>query len=121
MPILKGTEASLSYVECFLYPVSSSINVSIFHNTWLDSFWTHLVNYAVSMIFEVYSRLRFMALCIARYPLVRMTGIHSASGLHLTDIESTMRAVTMGRFCFTLAWGSEDFARLSDCIKCVIL
>ena len=30
MPPLKGTEASLSYVQCFLYLVSSSINVSIF-------------------------------------------------------------------------------------------
>ena len=30
MPTLKGTEVSLSYVECFLYLVSSSINVSIF-------------------------------------------------------------------------------------------
>ena len=30
MPTLKGTEASLSYVQCFLYLVSPSINVSIF-------------------------------------------------------------------------------------------
>ena len=28
VPTLKGTEASLSYVQCFLYFVSSSINVS---------------------------------------------------------------------------------------------
>ena len=34
VPTLKGTEASLSYVQCFLYLVSSSINVSIFHITW---------------------------------------------------------------------------------------
>ena len=38
MPNLKGTEASLSYVQCFLYLVSSSINVSTFHVTWLDTF-----------------------------------------------------------------------------------
>ena len=25
---------------CFLYLTSSSINVSIFHSTWLDTFWT---------------------------------------------------------------------------------
>ena len=31
---LKGTETSLSYVQCFLYLVSSSINVSIFHMAW---------------------------------------------------------------------------------------
>ena len=35
---LKGTEVLLFYVQCFLYPVSSSINFSIFHSTWLDTF-----------------------------------------------------------------------------------
>ena len=43
MPTLKGTEASLSYIQCFLYLVSSSINVSICHYTWLGTFWTDLV------------------------------------------------------------------------------
>ena len=43
VPTLKGTEASLSHVQCFLYLVSSSINVSIFHFTWLDTFWTGLI------------------------------------------------------------------------------
>ena len=33
VPTLKGTEASLSHVQCFLYLVSSSINVSIYHIT----------------------------------------------------------------------------------------
>ena len=37
---LKGPEVSLSCVQCFLYLVSSSINVSIFHSTWLDTFGT---------------------------------------------------------------------------------
>ena len=37
---LKGTEVSLSYIQCFLYLVCYSINVSIFHITWLDAFWT---------------------------------------------------------------------------------
>ena len=41
VPILKGTEVSLSYVQCFLY-LESSINVSIFHMTWLDTFWMEL-------------------------------------------------------------------------------
>ena len=41
VPTLKGTEASLSYVQYFLYLVSSLINVSIFHSTWMDTFWTH--------------------------------------------------------------------------------
>ena len=36
---LKGTEVSLTYVLCFFYLVSSSINVFIFHSTRLDTFW----------------------------------------------------------------------------------
>ena len=43
MPTLKGTEASLSYVQCFLYFLSSSKNVFIFHITCLETFWTDLV------------------------------------------------------------------------------
>ena len=43
VPTLKGTEASLSCVQCSLYLVSSSVNVSIFHSTWLDTFWTDLI------------------------------------------------------------------------------
>ena len=42
VPTLKGTEVPLSYVQCFLYLVSSSINVSISHITWLYIFWTDL-------------------------------------------------------------------------------
>ena len=42
VPTLKGTEASLSYVQCFLY-LLSSINTSIFCIMWLDTFWTDLV------------------------------------------------------------------------------
>ena len=42
---LKGTEASWSYVQCSLYLVSSSVNVSIFHITWPDTFRTDLVYY----------------------------------------------------------------------------
>ena len=43
VPTLKGTEVSLPYVQCFLYFVSSSINVSIFHSTWLNIFCTDLI------------------------------------------------------------------------------
>ena len=39
VPTLKGTGMSLSYIQCFLYLVSSSINVSIFNITWLHIFW----------------------------------------------------------------------------------
>ena len=41
VPTLKGAEAS--FVLCTIYLVSSSINVSIFHITWLDTFRTDLV------------------------------------------------------------------------------
>ena len=44
VPTLKGTEASLFYVLCFLYLVCSSINVSIFLITCMDTFWTDLVH-----------------------------------------------------------------------------
>ena len=43
VPTLKGTEASLSSVQCFLCLVSSSVSVSIFHSMWLDAFWTDLM------------------------------------------------------------------------------
>ena len=43
VPTLKGTEMSLSYVQCFLYLVSSSTNASIFRIAWLGTFWTALV------------------------------------------------------------------------------
>ena len=33
---------SLPYVQPFLYHIFSSINVSISHITWLDTFWTDL-------------------------------------------------------------------------------
>ena len=33
VPTLEGTKASLSYVQCFLYVVSSSINVSFSYDT----------------------------------------------------------------------------------------
>ena len=42
VPTLKGTKAWVAYVQCLLYLVSSSTNVSIFHSTWMDTFWTDL-------------------------------------------------------------------------------
>ena len=36
---LKGTAVSLFHIQCFLYLVSSSINVSIFHSACRDTFW----------------------------------------------------------------------------------
>ena len=47
MPTLKGTEASLSYVQCFLYLLSSLTNVCIFHIMWLDTFWEDFIHCTV--------------------------------------------------------------------------
>ena len=44
VPTLKETEVSLSCIQCFLYLVSSSINVSIFHIACLDTLWIDLVH-----------------------------------------------------------------------------
>ena len=44
---LKGAEVSLSCVQCFLYLVSSSINVSIFHITCLVTLLTDLVTVCI--------------------------------------------------------------------------
>ena len=40
VPTLKRIEVLSSYVQCFMYLVSSSINVSTFHIMWLDILWT---------------------------------------------------------------------------------
>ena len=40
---LEGDRGIIVLCTCFLYIVSSSINVSIFHITWLDTFWTDLI------------------------------------------------------------------------------
>ena len=43
VPTLKRTVVlSLTYIQCFLHLVSSSVNVSIFHCAWVDTFWTGL-------------------------------------------------------------------------------
>ena len=52
---LKGTEVSLSCVHCFLYLVSSSINVSIFHITWLDTYWTVLIYIRLCVCIYIYT------------------------------------------------------------------
>ena len=65
VPTLKGTEAPLSYVQYFLYLVSSSVNVSIFHITWLNTFWTDLVNSQVTMSTELCLWILFLCPCFA--------------------------------------------------------
>ena len=54
VPTLKGTEVSLPYVPCALYLVSSSINAFIFHSTWLDTFWTDLINLYFIFLLHIY-------------------------------------------------------------------
>ena len=61
---LKGTEASLSYVQCLLFLVFSSVNVSTFHITWLDTFWTdhiHKIYFYViyNVLFKAYRKIRY--------------------------------------------------------------
>ena len=50
VPTLKGTEASLSYVQCFFFLVSSSVKVSICHSMWLDTFWKDYIHVALQWI-----------------------------------------------------------------------
>ena len=57
MPTLKGSEASLSYVQCFLYLVFSLINVSIFYITRLDTFWTNCVCACVHVHTHMYTHI----------------------------------------------------------------
>ena len=47
---------SLSYVQCFLFLVSSSIHVSIFHITWLGAFWTDLICFLRNYCTKQFSR-----------------------------------------------------------------
>ena len=49
---------SLSYVQCFLYILSSSINVSIFHITWLDTFWTDYIYMYICIYTYTYIHIR---------------------------------------------------------------
>ena len=46
MPTMKGAETSLSYVQCFLYLVSSSINVS---------FSYYMAGYLLDRCIEIFS------------------------------------------------------------------
>ena len=54
---LKGTEVSLSYLQDFLYLVSSSINVSISPITWLDTFWTDLIYIYIHAYIYIYTHI----------------------------------------------------------------
>ena len=53
VPTLREIEVSLSCVQCFLYLVSSSINISVFHITKLDTFWTDLIYSSIVLLFSV--------------------------------------------------------------------
>ena len=54
VPTLKDIKASLSYEQCFLYHVSSSINVSICHITWMDTFCTDYIHIIHTLLFYYY-------------------------------------------------------------------
>ena len=69
MPTLREAEASLSYVQCFLYLVSCSINGSIFHITWLDTFWIELILPFVFFILDLFG----LFLCLVVIVKIRET------------------------------------------------
>ena len=68
VPMLKGTEVSLSCVQCSLYLVSSSINVSIFHITGLGTVWTNLVLSSINN--NVGKQKLTLKYCLWQYKLV---------------------------------------------------
>ena len=85
VPTLKGTEVSLSYIQCLLYLVSCSINASIFQIAWLDTFWTDLIlillihPQAVSLWFQVaaiISNLALMPPYLALTAMARYFSVH---------------------------------------------
>ena len=78
MPTLKDTEASLSYVQCFLYLVSSSLNVSIFHLTWLDTFCTELVLVRLKVIVAASSEFEQVLIWVSVLMKSEKTGICAA-------------------------------------------
>ena len=53
VPTLMGIKLSLSYVQCFLYLVSPSINVSTFNITWQDTFWTDFICVILYMCIDI--------------------------------------------------------------------
>ena len=53
VPTLKGTEASLSYVQCVLHLLQK--NASIFPITWLDPFWTGHISTYIFICMYVYT------------------------------------------------------------------
>ena len=67
---LKGTKVPLSCVQCFLDLVTSSINVSIFHSTWLDTFWTDLV--CISLLWLTMDCLPLFLTSSAVFPLSKL-------------------------------------------------
>ena len=60
-----------NYVQCFLYFISSSISVSIFHITCLDTFWTHLIY--VYQIIMLYTSNLYNVICQLYLSKARVT------------------------------------------------
>ena len=72
VPTLKGTGASLSYVQCFLYLVFSSINISIFHSTQLSGQTSYICIYEDSLLFVVWKNDVFRNLNMRRMVDMKM-------------------------------------------------
>ena len=58
VPTLKGTEASLSYVHCFLYFESSSVNVFFIVHGWIPSGQTSYIYMHITEKETIYSNIQ---------------------------------------------------------------
>ena len=74
MPTFKGTEASLSYVQCFLYLVSSINSLFFIVHGWIPSEQTLYVIYTV-----LFSFIHLINFTKTQYP-----GKESMEGTHIT-------------------------------------
>ena len=64
MTTLKGTEASLSYVKCFLYLISSLINVSIF-SYYVAGYYLDRTCIAICDLFGFHSHVIFFSIFLS--------------------------------------------------------
>ena len=113
VPTLKGTEASLSYVQCFLYLVSSSINISIFHSTWLDTFWTDLISCEMCAFVQLHSYISFYW-CKKRIENGDCNVMHLMAPQNTPEVFYYLSiSITMFFCLFPDFWFKEDIKALS--------
>ena len=110
VPTLKGTEASLSYVQCFLYLVSPSVNVSIFHIRWLDTFWRDCKYVCICMYVYIHA-------CM--YLHILYIHLHISGALIFTTVSKETLpfhlALVAGRAYACVLTGLHIFAYFESC------